>query len=84
MTDPKIAIAVVSSLSATMIGIIYWVSRTRVDTKLCDRTHQTNETDHKNLRGYIKDTEERAEQRHKELRDDMKEVKILIRNGGDT
>ena len=60
---------------AIMLGVVYWVSRTRVDVKTCDRTHEAVNQEHKNLRQYISDTEKRAEGRHKEL------VDLIKRNG---
>ena len=61
---------------AIMLGVVYWLTRTRVDTKTCDRTHEAVNQEHTNLRQYIKDTEDRAENRHKELVG-------LIKNNGD-
>lgn len=58
-----------------ILGVIYWVTKTRVDNKTCDRTHSAVDIEHANLRTYIRDTEERAENRHKELVG-------LIKNGG--
>jgi fatty-acid desaturase len=61
-------------------GLIYWVAHTRVDHKTCDRTHEAVERQHQNIREYIHDTEERSEQRHKELRQDIREIKDYIKN----
>lgn len=58
-----------------ILGVVCWVTRTRVDVKTCDRTHQADNIEHTNLRSYIKDAEERAEKRHSELVN-------LIKNGG--
>lgn len=67
---------IVPALSVPIIlGIVYWVTRTRVDTKTCDRTHEAVNQEHKNLRQYISDTEKRAENRHKEL------VNLIKNNG---
>ncbi len=58
-----------------ILGIIYWITKTRVDVKTCDRTHEAVELEHKNLRDYIKDTEDRQEKRHDEL------VELIKNNG---
>lgn len=58
-----------------ILGIIYWITRTKVDNKTCDRTHEAVELEHKNLREYIKDTEDRQEKRHDEL------IKLIKNNG---
>jgi hypothetical protein len=58
-----------------ILGIVYWVSKTRVDIKTCDRTHEAVNKEHMNLRAYIKDAETRAEDRHKEL------VELIKNNG---
>ena len=58
-----------------ILGIVYWVTRTRIDVKTCDRTHKAVDIEHANLRTYIRDTEVRAEKRHEELVG-------LIKNGG--
>lgn len=58
-----------------ILGVVYWTTKTRVDTKTCDRTHAAIEIEHKNLRDYIKDTEDRQEKRHDEI------VKLIKNNG---
>jgi len=58
-----------------ILGLVYWVTKTRVDVKTCDRTHKAVDIEHANLRTYIHDTEERAENRHKEL------VRLIKANG---
>ncbi len=60
---------------AVILGAVYWITKTRVDVKTCDRTHEAVEIEHKNLREYIKDTEERQEKRHGEL------VSLIKTNG---
>lgn len=58
-----------------VLGIIWWINRSKVDGKTCDRTHSLLNTELKNIRDYIGDTEKRAEGRHKELKE-------LIKNNG--
>ncbi len=62
---------------AVVLGVVYWITKTRVDVKTCDRTHKAVDKEHVNLRQYIRDTEDRAEKRHKE-------VCNLIKNNGNS
>jgi preprotein translocase subunit SecA len=75
-----IDIGVVSSCYLAIIGVIYWVSHSKVNNKTFDVERQNNQTEHSNIRKWIEDAEKRSEQRHKELRQDLTEVKELIRN----
>lgn len=58
-----------------VIGLVCWLSRSKVDNKACDRTHNAVNTEHQNIRKYISDAEQRAENRHSEL------VKLIKNNG---
>jgi len=60
---------------AVVLGAVYWITKTRVDNKTCDRTHKAVDIEHTNLRAYIKDTEDRQEKRHDEL------VSLIKNNG---
>lgn len=50
--------------------------------KFCDTQHLHNTEEHKGIKDWIEENEARAEKRHTEYREDMKELKKLIRNGG--
>ncbi len=52
--------------------------------KFCDRQLSSNDADKQRIRDWIEENEGRAVERHKEYREDMKEVKALIRNGGNS
>jgi len=67
---------------AALIGLYIWIDRTRVANKTFETEQKHNNIEHENIRKYIEDAEERSEQRHKELRKDLTEVKDLIRNNG--
>ena len=77
-----INISIVSGCYLSVIGVIYWVSRTKVAHKTFDVERDNNKTEHANIRDWIKDAEERAKERHTELKADLGEVKELIRNNG--
>ena len=78
----KIVVGAVSSCYIAVIGVIYWASRTKVNNKTFDVERENNQTDHENIRKWIVDAEKRSEERHRELKADLKEVKELIRNNG--
>jgi len=72
----------IGSCYLAVIGVIYWASRTKVNHKTFDVERDNNKTDHANIRSWIEDAEGRAKERHKELKTDLKEVKDLIKNNG--
>jgi len=78
----KIVVGAVSSCYIAVIGVIYWASKVKVSNKTFDVERDNNKIEHTNIRKYIEDAEERSEERHKELKIDLKEVKDLIRNNG--
>lgn len=82
--DARIVIGAMSTSFAAILGVVYWTARTKVNHKLCDTVQQQNREDHEHIRQWVKDAEGRAEGRHKELKTDLKEVKELIRNNGNT
>ena len=65
-----------------IITVIFWLGRTKVNHKLCDTVQDHNKTEHANIRKWIEDAEERAKERHTELKADLGEVKDLIKNNG--
>ena len=62
----------------TIIGVIYWTSKTKVNHNYCKVVRDANEKDHELIRGWIEDSEERAKERHTDLKSDLKEVKELL------
>lgn len=65
-----------------ILTVVFWLGRTKVNHKTFDVERENNKTDHENIRKWIEDTEERAKERHTELKTDLKEVMDLIRNNG--
>lgn len=80
--DARIIIGAVSGCYLAIIAVYTWVSRTKVNHKLCDTVQEYNKEEHQHIRDWIEDAEGRAEKRHTELKSDLKEVKELIRNNG--
>ena len=64
---------------STIIGVIYWTARTKVNHNYCKVVREANDKDHELIRGWIEDSEERAKERHGELKQDFKEVKELLK-----
>jgi hypothetical protein len=58
-----------------VVGIIWWFNRCKVSKDTCNRTYSSIKDDFSNLRDYIGDVEDRAKERHDEL-------KQLIKNNG--
>jgi len=65
-------------LFGMILGIVYWTANTRVSNKQCDIVRKNNEETHKNLTAYITAAENRASERHKELKEDLREIKSRI------
>lgn len=80
--DARIVIGAISSCYVAVFGVLYWTSRTKVNHKTFDVERDNNKTEHQNIRKWIEDAEERAKERHTELKADLGEVKDLIRNNG--
>lgn len=80
--DLAVLLSSLGGMFSILVGVIIWTSKTRVGNNLCSIVRETNERDHKQLRLYIKDSEQRAENRHTELKNDLNEVKNLIKNNG--
>lgn len=77
-----INISVVSGCYLSVIGVIYWASRTKVNNKTFDVERGHNQTDHENIRKWIEDAEERAKENHDELTRKLDKIEDLIRNNG--
>ena len=73
MTNTMI-IGIVGSWAA-IIGIIVSMVRYFPSQKLFD-------TERENMRAWVKDVDDRAEKRHKELTKKLEHLEDLIRNGG--
>lgn len=78
----KIVIGAVGTCYSVVIGVICWSLRSKVNNKTFDVEREHNQTEHQNIRTWIEDAEKRSEERHRELKADLKEVKELIRNNG--
>lgn len=68
----------VAGLFGMILGVVYWVANTRVPNKQCDIVRKNNEQTHKSLTDYIAAAENRANERHKELKDDLGEIKVRV------
>lgn len=78
--DVKIIAGLATTPFLAILGVVYWCARVKVNHKYCDTVQKANEKDHHLIRGWIQDAEERAKERHSELKTDLSEVKELIRN----
>ena len=78
--NPNYIVGALTVIFVVTIGAYVWISKTKVDSKLCEVVQKNNAQEFENLRNYIHQTEQRAEQRHKELKGDLTEVKTLIKN----
>lgn len=65
-------------LFGMILGVVYWVANTRVPNKQCDIVRKNNKETHDALTSYIAATEKRAEERHKELKTDLREIIIGV------
>ncbi len=70
----------VVSLFGMILGVVYWVANTRVPNKQCDIVRKNNEQTHEQLTNYITATEKRQEERHKELKTDLRDIKSGVKN----
>ena len=70
----------VVGLFGMILGVVYWVSNTRVPNKQCDIVRKNNKETHDALTSYIAATEKRAEERHSELKTDLREIKTGVNN----
>ena len=68
------------SLFVVILGVVYWTANTRVPNKQCDIVRKNNKETHDQLTAYITATEKRAEERHKELKADLREIKTGVNN----
>jgi hypothetical protein len=76
-TDLATGFSIAGMISA-FIGLLYWTANTRVSYKQCDNERDHNKRRHAELTQLIRDTEARTERRHRELRDDLKEIKTGV------
>jgi len=81
--DARVVIGAIGGCYTTLLLVVFWVGRTKVNHKLFDVAQKNNNQEHENIRNWIKDAEERAETRHSELKDDLREVKRLIQKIGE-
>lgn len=80
--DGKLVIGALSGCYIAIIGVIYWVSNNKVSNHFCGKMNEANNRSHQEMRDWIAAAEERSETRHKELREDIKDVKTLIKDSG--
>lgn len=64
--------------------LIFCMIRYFPSQRFCDSQHEHNKTDHESIKGWIEENEKRAEKRHTEYREDMRELKELIKNNGNS
>ena len=62
--------------------LIFCMIRYFPSQRFCDAQHENNKNERIEIRKWIEENEQRAKDRHKEYREDMKELKDLIRNDG--
>lgn len=70
----------VVGLFGVILGVVYWTANTRVPNKQCDIVRKNNDQTHEQLTDYIAATEKRQEERHKELKTDLREIKAGVNN----
>ena len=78
MTTMVVTGVSVAGLFGMILGVVYWVANTRVPNKQCDIVRKNNEQVHKSLTEYIAAAENRAKERHKELKADLGEIKARV------
>jgi len=63
------------SMFATILGVVYWTSRTKVSKDTCEIVRENEKDEHAEIRTYIAAVETRAKERLKEFRDDLRDIK---------